>query len=235
MADLSHLAHFSPVDLVAVMVLVICWAGSTLIIENPPARRPSVSRLMANYRRIWMHQFVTREPRIFDSQIVGSLRQSTAFFASASMIAIGGIFALLGNPDRLRGVADDLAVGNDPEVVWEVKLILTLLFAANAFLKFVWSNRLFGYCSVMMGAVPNDASETAYARAGKAAEINIFAAKSYNRGLRTVYFGIASAAWLVGAAPLIGAALLALIVILRREFVSRSREVLVAPDPETDR
>ncbi|MGR3377630.1 DUF599 domain-containing protein [Salipiger abyssi] len=232
MVWLDQLGYFTPLDLVATVLLAISWLGCSFVVENPLAKRPSVSRLMANYRRAWMREFVTRQPRIFDAQIVASLRQSTAFFASASMIAIGGIFALLGNADQLRGVAGDLAAGDAPVVVWEVKLMLTLLFAANAFLKFVWSNRLFGYCSVMMGAVPNEPTETAYARAAKAAELNIFAARSYNRGLRVVYFGIASAAWLVGAEALIAATLVTLVVILRREFASQSRAVLMETDAE---
>ncbi|MCA0995258.1 MULTISPECIES: DUF599 domain-containing protein [Roseobacteraceae] len=230
---LDTLTSFSPVDFAGVALLLICWLGGSWFIENPPKRRPSVTVLMARYRRQWMKHFVTRQPRIFDSQIVGSLRQSTAFFASTSMIAIGGIFALLGNPEQVRGVAEDLSAGGDaPAIVWEAKLLLILVFAANAFLKFVWSNRLFGYCSVMMGATPNDNSATAYARAAKAAEINIFAARSYNRGLRSVYFGIGSSAWLLGAWPLVVAALVTLGVILRREFTSQSREVLLAAEDE---
>lgn len=226
-----RLGYFSITDGVSVVVLMFAWLGSSLIIEHPPKSRLSVSKLMTQYRRAWMEHFVTRQPRIFDSHIVGSLRQSTAFFASASMIAISGIFALLGDADRLRGVAGDFADADAPVIVWEVKLFLVLLFAANAFLKFVWSNRLFGYCSVMMGAVPNDGSPLAYHRAAKAAEINIFAARSYNRGLRSVYFGIASAAWLLGGEALIAATVVTLIVILRREFASQSREILMQDEP----
>ena len=232
MGWLDQFDYFTLLDLAGTVLLVAGWLLSSWFVEPPPSWRPSVSRLMADYRRVWMVQFVTREPRIFDSQIVSSLRQSTAFFASASMIAIGGIFALLGNTEQLRGVAGDLTDGVAPVFVWEVKLLLPLLFAANAFLKFVWSNRLFGYCSVMMGSVPNEPSDLAYARAAKAAEINIFAAKSYNRGLRTVYFGIASAAWLLGDASLIVAALVALTVILRREFASQSRAILLEVEPK---
>ncbi|MCD1617438.1 DUF599 domain-containing protein [Salipiger marinus] len=231
---LDPLDYFSLLDLGAVALLLAAWLLTSFAIENAPKRRPSVSVLMARYRRIWMRQFVRRDPRIFDSQIVGSLRQSTAFFASTSMIAIGGIFALLGNPERLRGVAEDLSPGTDPVLVWEAKLLLILLFAANAFLKFVWSNRLFGYCSVMMGAVPNDTSPLAFARAAKAAELNILAARSYNRGLRSVYFGIGSTAWLLGTVPLLIATLISSAVILRREFTSRSREALLAVEPEGD-
>ncbi|MCA0846195.1 MAG: DUF599 domain-containing protein [Salipiger thiooxidans] len=229
----QRLGYFSVLDGVAVVLLTLTWLGSSWIIENPPARRPSVSKLMTAYRRSWMEHFVTRQPRIFDSQIVGSLRQSTAFFASASMIAISGIFALLGDADRLRGVAGDFADSDAPVVVWEVKLFLILVFAANAFLKFVWSNRLFGYCSVMMGSVPNNGSKISYTRAAKAAEINIFAARSYNRGLRSVYFGIASAAWLLGGEALIAATVVTLVVILRREFASQSREILMQTEPES--
>lgn len=224
-------AGFTLWDALAVSGLMLAWAVSTWIIENPPRNRPSTSTLMANYRRTWMQVFVTRDPRIFDSQIVSSLRQGTAFFASASMIAIGGGFALLGNADRLRGVAQDLGTTSDPVVVFEVKLLLMLLFATNAFLKFVWSHRLFGYASVLMAAVPNDPKDPAtLPRARKAGEINVTGGRSYNRGLRSVYFGIGSAAWLMGPWALMAATLVTLAVILRREFMSQSRDVLLEPD-----
>lgn len=221
---------FTTMDVVAVGLLMLAWVAATLLIEHPPAARPSVSALMARYRREWMEAFVTRTPRIFDSQIVASLRQGTSFFASASMIAIGGGFALLGNAERLQGVAQDLTPSTDPVVVLEIKLILMLLFASNAFLKFVWSHRLFGYTSVLMAAVPNDPEDpAARPRARKAAEINVAGARSYNRGLRSVYFGIGASAWLIGAWALIAATLVTAAVILRREFWSHSRAVLMDP------
>ncbi|SEL53628.1 Uncharacterized membrane protein [Roseivivax marinus] len=225
----ERLALFTGLDLLAVALLFGSWIGATLAIEHPPKSYPSVSTLMARYRREWMRHFVTRQPRIFDSQIISNLRQSTAFFASGSMLAIGGGFALVGNADMLSGVAEDLTLGADPVVVWEIKLILMLLFAANAFLKFVWSHRLFGYCAVLMAAVPNEPDDPdAYARAAQAGEINITAARGYNRGLRSVYFGIASSAWLLGSGALILAVLVTDGIILRREFASVSRRVLLS-------
>ncbi|MGP6089069.1 DUF599 domain-containing protein [Antarctobacter jejuensis] len=215
-------------DAAGLVLLLLAWAGTTRLVEHPPKNRPSTSVLMAEYRREWMKVFVTRNPRIFDSQIVASLRQGTAFFASASMIAIGGGFALIGNADRLRGVAQDLGTTVDPVVVFEIKLLLMMLFAANAFLKFVWSHRLFGYASVLMAAVPNEPDDpAAFPRANKAAEINIAGARSYNRGLRSVYFGIGAAAWLLGPVALMVATVVTMGVILRREFASHSRAVLM--------
>jgi len=232
----DRLSLFTVLDAVGLGLLIVSWVSSTFIIENAPKSYPSTSQIMAGFRRDWMRQFVGRDPRIFDSQIIASLRQGTAFFASASMIAIGGGFALLGNAERLRGVAQDLTLESDPIFLLEVKLLVLLLFAANAFLKFVWSHRLFGYCSVIMAAVPNDPEDpTALPIALQAGEINITAARGYNRGLRSVYFGIASSAWLLGAGALILATLVTMLVILRREFASQSRHVLLhgAPDAKT--
>ena len=227
--NMFSLSLFTPLDYAALALLMTVWTVTTWIVENSPRSRPSTSKLMAEYRRTWLVQFVTREPRIFDSQIIANLRQGTSFFASASMIAIGGGFALLGNAERLQGVASDFTQTAEPVIVWEIKLLVLLVFAANAFLKFVWAHRLFGYCAVLMAAVPNNPDDPlSLPRAQKAGEINILAARSYNRGLRSVYLGIAAAAWLLGAVPLVLATLLTALVIMRREFASASREILLS-------
>lgn len=229
MTWIDRLGLFGPLDIFAVTLLFVGWMVIGWRIEHPNARHLSVSVLMAEYRREWMRVMVTRQPRIFDAQTLSTLRQGASFFASATMIAIGGGLALIGNAERLQGLASDLTMTNDPIFVWEVKLLVTLLFLANAFLKFVWSHRLFGYCAILIAAVPNEAEDPhAFPRAAKAAEVNITAARSFNRGLRSVYFSLCSTAWILGAVPLIVATLLTLGVLWRREFASRSRAVLVA-------
>ena len=215
-------------DAIAMAVLVLAWGLTGWLVEHPPATRPSVSRLMADYRRDWMRQFVTRSPRIFDANVIDSLRQSTAFFASASMIAIGGGVALIGNVTKLEGLAHDLTL-DAAGVRVELKIILVLIFLANALLKFVWAHRLFGYCAILMAAVPNDpADPLAYPRAAQAAEINITAAKSFNRGLMSIYFALTAIAWLLGPWALGAATVITCIVLLRREFASASRQVMLA-------
>ncbi len=216
-------------DIVAALTILVLWQGFDVVAEHPPKTYPSTTILMARYRRAWLREFVTRDPRIFDAQLISNLRQGASFYASACMIAVGGAVALIGNADLLSGVAEDLTLESAPTIVWEIKLIFMLIFAVNAFLKFVWSHRLFGYCAVLMAAVPNDIDHPlAYPRAAKAAEINITAARSYTRGLRAIYFGIASAAWLINAEALLFAALFTTLVVIRREFASQSRAVLLS-------
>ncbi|MGJ8626303.1 MAG: DUF599 domain-containing protein [Sulfitobacter sp.] len=225
---LDRIALFQPLDFAAVAIIFSLWAIIGWRVENSTVSRPSVSKIMAEYRREWMRQMLNRDPRIFDAQTVATLRQGTSFLASTSVIAIGGTLALIGNAERLAGVAEDLTFAMHPAIVWEIKLLIVVVFLTNAFLKFIWSNRLFGYCSVVMAAVPNDPKhKDADKMASKAAELNITAARSFNRGLRSLYFALASLAWLAGAEALILGAFLTLIVIWRREFASQSREVLL--------
>lgn len=230
---IERLSLFSAWDFISLACYILGWVWIGWRIENPSKSRPSVSLLMADFRREWMKEMVTRSPRIFDSQVISSLRQATAFFASATMLALGAGLALIGNTEQLAGVAQDLALGQTPDFVWEIKILLVLAALTNAFLAFVWSHRLFGYCSVLMAAVPNESSDPrSYPRAQQAAEINITAARSFNRGLRATYFSLAGLAWLVGAEALILATVITLAVLYRREFISRSRRILMQSEPK---
>lgn len=234
MTWLDRLSLFTPLDMAAVVTIYAGWLLIGWRIENPGAKHPSVSILMAEYRREWMRQMITRQPRIFDSQTLATLRESTSFFASATMIAIGGVLATIANGERLMGLANQITLETDPAIVWEIKLMVILTFLINAFLKFVWSNRLFGYCAVLMAAVPNDPEDpAAQPRAAKAATINITAARSFNRGLRSIYFAMGATAWLLGPLALIAATVLTFAVLWRREFSSQSRAALIDPSDRT--
>ncbi|MDX8351597.1 DUF599 domain-containing protein [Cognatiyoonia sp. IB215182] len=228
MQIMDHIAALSPLDWVAAGAIVLCWLGIGWLIEHPGAKRPSVTILMAERRRDWMKVFVTRDPRIFDSQILGGLRQGTAFFASTCLLAIGGVLALVGNTAPLQGVAAEVVDMPVPVLVWQLKLGLVALFLANAFLKFVWANRVFGYCAVLMAAVPNDPNDpVAYPRAAQAAELNIRAAVNFNRGLHGMYFALGALAWLLGAVALIVATVAVVWIVWSREFASLPRQILL--------
>ncbi len=232
MTLIDSLLATNTMDLIAFAGLVLAWVVAGWLVEHPPASRPSVSVLMNDYRRDWMRQFVTRDPRIFDATVIDSLRQGTAFFASTCMIALGGGVALIGNAAVLKGLAAQLAL-DAGAVAIELKIIVVLAFLANALLKFVWAHRLFGYCSIMMAAVPNDPADPyCYHRAGQAAEVNITAARSFNRGLRAIYFALGALGWLAGPLALMAATVVTTGILLRREFASVSREVILLRKPK---
>ena len=220
------LSGFTGLDVIALALLLSLSLLIGWVIDHPPKSRMSVSVLMAEYRREWMRQFVTRQPRIFDANIIDGLRRGTAFFASACMITLGGGIAVIGNSERLNSVAADLTLAPQGAEL-EIKLIVVMVFVASGLLKFIWAHRLFGYCAIMMAAVPNNPEDpTAYPRAAHAAEINITAARSFNRALRAIYFALGALGWLFGPEILIATTLLTVAVLIRREFASASRLVI---------
>lgn len=226
--------HFSLLglyDWAAAIFMIIAWLVLGWFIEHPPKKRPSVTVLMSQKRRDWMEVFIHRDPRIFDAQMLSSLRQGTSFFASTCIFAIGGVLALAKNTDPLVGVAQEVTAMSSPVLLIQIKLALVALFLTNAFLKFVWSNRVFGYCAVLMSAVPNDPTDPqARPRAAQAAELNIRAAMNFNRGLRAMYFALGALAWLLGSIPLVVATTVVIWVVWSREFASIPRDILLKDD-----
>lgn len=220
---------FAPLDLVGLAIMLGCVWGMTLLIERANPARPSVSMLMNGYRAEWMKELAHRDVRIMDAQLLNTLRGGTAFFASTCLISIGGVAALIGQADRLVILLGDL--GGAPVAsatpVWEAKLMVILLMLINAFLKFVWAHRLFAYCAVMMGAMPAPGAEGLNAAIARSVELNSAAARSFNRGLRMIYFALAALGWFLGAFFLIFATLATAAMLYRREFLSRSRAALM--------
>lgn len=220
--------YLSPLDWLAAGLMLAVSIVLGPLIEADNRWRPSVSVLMRDYRREWMQRFVTRQPRLYDATVLDGLRQGITFYASACMISIGGGLALVGNTAPLQGLAQEITLVDASALALRIKILFSLSFAANAFLKFVWAHRLFGYCSIMMAAVPNDPDDPeGLPRAAQAAEVNITAARNYNRGLRSVYFALGSLGWLLGAEALLIATAVTTATLLRREFASQSRAAML--------
>src|SRR5437879_1907030 len=59
-------------------------------LEHTAYGRDSLSARMNVYREAWMRRLLDREARMVDMQIMAALQNGTAFFASTSLIAVGG-------------------------------------------------------------------------------------------------------------------------------------------------
>lgn len=221
------LTGFDLLDVVALLVFWVLWLSTTWRIEQTSTKRPSVHVLMTRHRHRWMEEMAARDVRIFDSAILNSIQQSTAFFGSTTLLVIGGIFAMLGKPELLLSAGEGILPDSSLQTL-QTELLMVLGIASFAFLKFVWSNRLFSYCAIVMASMPNDGSTPEAKRtATRAAHLNTFAARSFNRGLRGIYYALTAMAWLLGPEALIVASIVTTGVLIRREFFSRSRAALV--------
>ena len=219
---------FTNLDFVALAFFLIAWLGYHAAVELTPAGQKSLNKMMNGYRYRWMEQMVVRENRIVDTTIMASLMNGTAFFASTSLIAIGGVLALLQSTDSVLPVFADLPFGPPPtRLAWDVKVVGLAVIFVYAFFKFAWSYRLFNYMAIIVGAVPvlrESSREEALAVARQAGAMNAVAGKHFNRGQRAFFFSLAYLGWFVSAYLFIGATAGVLLVMWRRQFLSDAHD-----------
>lgn len=83
------------VDILAVSFFILEWAAVAITLEHTAYGRDSLSARMNVYREVWVRRMLEREARMVDMKIMASLQNGTAFFASTSLLAVGGALALL--------------------------------------------------------------------------------------------------------------------------------------------
>jgi uncharacterized membrane protein len=225
---------FAPVDLVALACFIGAWLTYAFLVELTPRGRDGLSAHMDRYREIWIRRMLHREARMVDMQIMAALQNGTAFFASTSLIAIGGTLSLL------RSTGDVLTVvGSLPLAVpttreqWEAKTIGLVIIFAYAFFKFAWSYRLYNYVAIMLGAMPHaNEKETPEAEAyiRRTAQLFQSAGRHFNRGQRGFFLALGYLGWFAGPYVLMLTTAAVTAVLWRRQFASASRRAVMARD-----
>lgn len=221
---------FPLLDLAAFAVFVALWVGYTLVAEHRTLLGRSLSAVMTRHRLIWMRAVCDRDNRVADTALLGNLMRSVAFFASATLLVLGGLLALLGSGESGYAVFRDLPFADDTSMeTFEAKVVLLAGLFVYTFFQITWSLRQFNYCCVLIGAAPppdaEDAAKDQYAK--HSARLQALAANSFNRGLRAYYFALAMLLWFVSAWAFMIAAAVVTAVLYRREFHSKTLRTLV--------
>ena len=101
----------STLDLIALAWFVAAWAGYAAHVEFLPKQKKSLNEMMNDFRIVWMRRMLHREARMVDMQVMATLVSGTAFFASTSLLAIGGALTILRSPDEMLNVLATLPFG----------------------------------------------------------------------------------------------------------------------------
>ena len=192
-------------------------------------------------RVIWMQNMARRDNRMMDVVLLQMLSSANTFFASTSVILLGGMAALLGSGDRVQALLEKLPfVAKASPELFEMKILFLMVLFVYAFFKFAWAFRLTHYTAIMIGATPvmpaadqsgpNVSITTECAEhAGRVAVLAGLSAEHANTGLRTYYFAISGILWFFHPALFMAATAWVLVILLRREFFSRSRRAIALP------
>ncbi|UCH54339.1 MAG: DUF599 family protein [Pseudomonadota bacterium] len=215
-------------DVLGLTWFMALWVGYTQYADRYAHRTRSLRSVMHAHRLEWMQRMLTRENRMVDAGIVGSLQQSVSFFASATLLILAGLMTLLGASEKAIVLIHELSFAVQPTLLlWELKLLVLIVIFVHAFFKFTWALRQFNYCSVLIGAAPSPAAAAdsdAYAR--RAAEVSTRASKDFNQGLRAYYLSLAALAWFVNPWAFMLATTLVIGILYWREYYSAALATL---------
>ena len=217
---------FSYLDYAAVAWFAIAWGIYALMLDRSLYGGRGLNRRMNRFREQWMQQMLRRDMRMIDGQVSASLQNGTAFFASTSLLAIGGALTLFHSSGDIITLVGALPFGVVPtRLQWEAKTLGFATILVYAFFKFGWAYRLYNYVAIMIGAAP-PASEKDKPEAQEyvsvAAAVLADAGRQFNRGQRAFFFALAYLGWFVGPLPFILATAGVVFVMWRRQFDSEA-------------
>ncbi|MCW5620366.1 MAG: DUF599 domain-containing protein [Burkholderiales bacterium] len=221
--------HFEAIDVIALGWFFIFWIAYAEFAGRRSKRVPSLMSVMGEYRREWWARIIERDMRIVDTSIVANLANSATFFASTTLLILGGLLALLGTTEKVVAVVQGLPFNARTSTeLWEIKILLLLGIFVYAFFKFTWSLRQFNFTSVLIGAAPKvpDHSEREALFIARAAQLATSASESFNYGLRAYYFGLAALTWFVNSWLFMAATAWTVGVLYWREFRSETLNLL---------
>jgi uncharacterized membrane protein len=223
-------------DWAALLVFFAGWVGYARFAKNRATARPSVLASTNRVRRQWMLQTTRREVRVVDAVVMQSLSTSPSFFASTTILIIGGLLAALGTSEKASELVRDLPfTAQTSMLVFDLKLFLLLAIFVYCFFRFTWSMRQYTFGAMLVAAAPEleqfDAAGAAAemqrnAFADKAGRVVSLAAETFNDGLRGYYFAFAAVGWFFSSLAFMVATVGVIVILYRREFQSEVLAVL---------
>jgi len=225
MTALQSLPHLLPwADWLALFGFFGAWVGYAVFARHRSRTRPSILGSSNRVRRQWMLQSTRREVRVLDGLVVQNLSASASFFASTTILIIGGLLALLGTTETASDLVREIPfAARTSLLVFDFKLaVLTAVFV-YAFFRFTWSIRQYSLGALLVGAAPESADFEEPQReafADRAGRLMGMAAETFNDGLRAYYLSFAAVSWFVSPWAMLAGTAAVIWVLYQREFRS---------------
>lgn len=204
------------------------WIGYIRFAKARSQHRPSVLASTNRIRREWMLETTWRDNRIVDAAVSQSMASSPSFFASTTIIIIGGLLAAIGATDKTAEMVHELPfAARTSTLVMDLKLLVLTGIYVHAFFRFTWSMRQYSFGALLIGATPGpkvfeQSTDADWRRrhADRAGRVMGLAAETFNDGLRAVYLSFAAVLWFLSPLAFAIGTVVVIGILYRREFHS---------------
>ncbi len=228
-------AFLPPSDWLGLCVFVGGWVAYAWFARQRSRSHPSILASTNRIRREWMYQITYREVRVLDGVVIQNLSTSPSFFASTTILIVGGLLAVLGTAEKASDFVREIPFAvRTSSLVFDLKVAAMLAVFVYAFFRFTWSMRQYTFGALLIASAPEakqfegqGLSRQAFSeRAGRVVGM---AAESFNDGLRAYYFSFAVVAWFFSPWLFMAGSVAVIYVLFQREFHSDVLAILNPP------
>lgn len=222
-------------DWAALLWFFTLWIGYALFARQRAASGESLLATTNRFRLLWTQQTTYRDNRVVDGIVVQNLGTSPSFFASTTILIIGGLLAVLGTSEKATELVREIPfAARTSTLVFDLKLLLLMGIFVYAFFRFTWSLRQYTFGALLIASMPDakifergeaDRDEHSL-RAGRVVSL---AAETFNDGLRSYYFSFAAVLWFFSSVAFATGAAIIVTVLYLREFKSDVLAVMRNP------
>ncbi|MEF9997016.1 MAG: DUF599 domain-containing protein [Burkholderiaceae bacterium] len=177
------------------------WVTYALFAQRRAEVADSLLATTNHYRHLWMMRASARENRLVDSNVVQSFTATASFFASTTILIIGGLLALLGTTEKAVELTREIPfVARTSLFLFDLKVVTLAGVFVYAFFRDTWSMRQYTFAALVVASAPDNkafdldepARQSFADRAGRMASL---AAATFNDGLRAYYLSFAVILW----------------------------------------
>lgn len=217
-------------DLIAVTWFLSLWIGYTIVAKRKARTVSCLSFELRRKRNDWMKQMLTRDNKMADVALISTLERNVSFFASSTLLILAGLLTALASSGSISEVLSYLTpwATQNKETV-QVKILFLAVIYVFAFFQFTWSLRQYGFGGVLIGAAPDGremTSEEQALYANRTAKVIDQAGHSFNYGLRSIYFSLATLSWFIDPRLFMATSVIVLLIMKHREFHSKVLKAL---------
>jgi uncharacterized membrane protein len=217
------------VHVIAMTLVLLFWFAYSAIFKL--LGREALNSQLALVRRQWINQIPDREGKPFDAILLGHIVHSVAFFGSATLIVLAGVFSIIVNLESIHGALIRLHfVGNVSIELFALEYALIALVLTICFFSFTYSLRKLVYAIALIGALPEHCQDKArLARLiDDATTVLTEALKTFNFGIRGYYYAIAALFLFISPLACIIASCIVTAILIYRQIGSKTSRAIQA-------
>ncbi len=214
--------------ILAMLILVSAWFMYSFMLKQMGYK--TLNSQLNIVRHQWIQSITERSNSPFDAMLLGHIVNPVAFFGSATLIVLAGVFSIFGNIENTYSTLTRLHFINNTSLeLFSINYALLAFVLTVCFFAFTYSLRKMIYAIALIGALPQ-ASLKREGHEGLVEQVTIVitaSLKTFNFGIRGFYYAVAALVLFISPLACIAVTVFVTVMLLHRQCKSETSQAIL--------